>query len=683
MEIKKMNRQVITEMKHHWIRKSIIVLFIFLSSLTFVESAQLKNAPAAPTLIYSTYLGGGIAEQIWAMTVDAQGNVYVTGYTASSNLPVINALQPNYAGEGDGFIAKFKPDGTPVYITYLGGTYLDSAQDIAVDSNGNAYITGWTGSTDFPTVNAFQPNYAGTWDAFVCKISSDGSTLIYSSYLGGSNQEDRINAGTPGSITVDSTGAAYVTGDTQSNDFPTLNAYQPSLIGTSDIFITKISPSGSSIFYSTYLGGERTEATFGIAVGSIGVAYVVGDTQSFAYPTANPAQPACTPSPDGSCWDAIVSALSADGSALVYSTYLGGNSVEYVDRAFNIAVDSTSTAFVTGMTGSSNFPIMNAYQSLYGGQIDAFVTKYNSNGQMLYSTYLGGTNSEVGTSIALNTQGEFYLTGITLSNDFPTVDPIQSTLGGFEDPFITKFLAGGQSLGYSTYFGGSNGREEWGATGIGLDSAGNVYLAGHTEATDFPILNAYQSVNHGSYDGFISKLSESSGACLFCDDFADGVLNPNWTYIKNTSNWTESNDALTGSNTRKTEAHAIPAFAGCTVCYGETIIRSAGGAFNRVWLLFHVQDKNNLVELMMHEQRDRWVLKHRINKTVVAKQKFVSPIDPNSDYLVRIRYEGTNYIVTINGVDQITMNPGGTVNGGSVGFKVKATTGTFQSITVN
>ncbi|MCI0444724.1 SBBP repeat-containing protein, partial [bacterium] len=609
--------------------------------------------------------------------------VYVTGYTASSNLPVINALQPNYAGQGDGFVAKFKPDGTPVYITYLGGTYLDSAQDIAVDSAGNAYITGWTGSTDFPTVNAFQPNYAGVWDAFVCKISSDGSTLIYSSYLGGSNQEDRINAGTPGSIAVDSTGAAYVTGDTQSDDFPTLNAYQPSLIGTSDIFITKISPSGSSLVYSTYLGGERTEATFGIAVDSTGVAYVVGDTQSFAYPTANPAQPDCVAGPDGSCWDAIVSVLSSDGSALVYSTYLGGNSVEYVDRAFNIAVDATSTAFVTGMTGSSNFPVMNAYQSFYGGQIDAFVTKYNSTGQMLYSTYLGGTNSEVGTSIALNTQGDFYLTGITLSNDFPTVDPIQSTLGGFEDPFITKFLAGGQSLGYSTYFGGSNGREEWGATGIGLDSAGNVYLAGHTEATDFPILNAYQSVNHGSYVGFISKLSESSGACLFCDDFADGVLDPNWNYIKNISNWSESNDALSGSSVRKTEAHAIPAFGGCTVCYGETVMRSAGGPFNRVWFLFHVQDKNNLVELMMDEGRDRWVLKHRINKTVVAKQKSISSINPNTDYIVRIRYDGTNFIATINGVDLITLAPGGAVSGGSVGFKVKATTGTFQSITVN
>jgi hypothetical protein len=657
------------------LRFCIIVLLLFLASLTFVESA--------PTLKYSTFLGGVIADQIWAMTVDGAGNTYITGYTASSNFPVFNALQPNYGGEGDGFVAKFKPDGTPVYITYLGGTYLDSAQDIAVDSAGNAYITGWTGSDDFPTVNAFQPNYAGVWDAFVCKISSDGSTLIYSSYLGGTNQEDRINAGTPGAIAVDSTGAAYVTGDTQSSDFPVVNAYQPNLVGTSDLFITKISPSGSSLVYSTYLGGERTEAGFGIAVDSTGVAYVVGDTQSFEYPTANPAQPACVPGPDGSCWDAIVSVLSSDGSALVYSTYLGGNSVEWVDRAFNIAVDSTSTAFVTGMTGSTNFPIMNAYQSSYGGQIDAFVTKYSSTGQMLYSTYLGGTNSEVGSSIALNTQGDFYLTGITISNDFPTVDPIQASLGGFEDPFITKFLADGQSLVYSTYFGGSNGREEWGATGIGLDLAGNVYVTGMTEATDFPILNAWQSTNHGSYDGFISKFSESSGGCLFCDDFADGVLNPNWTYIKNTSDWTESNDALTGSNTRKSEAHAIPAFAGCTVCYGETIMRSAGGAFNRVWLLFHVQDKNNLVELMMDEQRDRWVLKHRINKTVVAKQKFVSPIDPNNDYLVRIRYDGTNYIVTINGVDQITMNPGGTVNGGSVGFKVKATTGTFQSITVN
>jgi hypothetical protein len=175
----------------------------------------------------------------------------------------------------------------------------------------------------------------------------------------------------------------------------------------------------------------------------------------------------------------------------------------------------------------------------------------------------------------------------------------------------------------------------------------------------------------------------SEFTCIFCDDFADGVLNPNWTYIKNISDWSESNDALSGSSTRKTEAHAIPAFSGCTACYGETIMRSAGGPFNRVWFLFHVQDKNNLVELMMDEGRDRWVLKHRINKRVVAKQKFASTIDANTDYTVRVRYDGTNFIATINGVDQITMAPGGSVTGGSVGFKVKATTGTFQRIEVN
>jgi Putative binding domain, N-terminal len=178
-------------------------------------------------------------------------------------------------------------------------------------------------------------------------------------------------------------------------------------------------------------------------------------------------------------------------------------------------------------------------------------------------------------------------------------------------------------------------------------------------------------------------MQSGAGVCVFCDEFADSVVDPNWTYIKTIADWSESNDALVGSSARKTEALAIPAFGGCTVCYGETIMRSAGGSFNRVWFLFHVQDKNNLVELMMDEQRDRWVLKHRINKAVVAKQKFIALIDPNIDYTVRIRYDGTNYIASINGVDQITLAPGGSVSGGSVGFKVAATTGSFQRIEVN
>jgi hypothetical protein len=657
-------------MNNHWIINGISLFTAIFLTINFVE--------AAPTLTYSTYLGGTIADEIWDLAVDAQGNTYIVGYTASSDLPVLNAFQPNAGGQGDAFVAKFNSSGQPVYITYLGGSYLDFGSKIVADNSGNAYVTGWTGSADFPTVNAFQPDYAGGWDDFVAKISADGSTLVYSSYLGGTEVED------VGGIAVDSTGSAYVTGVTQSANFPVKNAYQQNLWGPNDIFVTKIDPSGSSLFYSTYLGGDITELALGIAVDSAGKAYITGDTQSDeTYPTVNAAQPECAETIGFGCWDVVVTVFDASGASLVYSTYLGGNDIEYVDRAFQITVDSAGNAYVTGFTGSDNFPLLNPYQGFYGGQVDAFITEYSSSGQMLYSSYLGGTNSEVGYGIAVNNHGEFYVAGLTLSEDFPLVDPLQSTFGGFEDPFITKFNSGGQSLSYSTYFGGSDGREEYGAQGIGLDAAGNVYVAGNTEATNFPIVNAYQPDNHGSYDAFISKLSESSGGCLFCDDFSDGVLDPNWNYIKNISDWSESNDALSATSVRKTEADAIPAFGGCTQCYGETVMRSAGGPFSRVWFLFHVQDKNNLVELMMDEGKDRWVLKHRINKNVVAKQKFVSTVDANTDYLVRIRYDGTNYIVTINGVDQISMNPGGSVNGGSVGFKVKATTGTFQSIVVN
>jgi hypothetical protein len=170
-------------------------------------------------------------------------------------------------------------------------------------------------------------------------------------------------------------------------------------------------------------------------------------------------------------------------------------------------------------------------------------------------------------------------------------------------------------------------------------------------------------------------------SCLFCDEFDDSSVDPNWTYIKNISDWTENGTALVGNALKKTQAFALPVFsAGCTMCTAEAIISTASGD---VWFLFHVQDKDNLVELLMKEKSDRWILKHRINKKVVAKKKFVSVIDPNTDYTVSIRYDGANFIATINGTDAITLAPGGVVTGGSIGFKVKGTTGTFQRIEVN
>jgi hypothetical protein len=185
-------------------------------------------------------------------------------------------------------------------------------------------------------------------------------------------------------------------------------------------------------------------------------------------------------------------------------------------------------------------------------------------------------------------------------------------------------------------------------------------------------------------DVLVTSPAPCQTACLFCDEFSDGVVDPNWTYIKSITNWTEADDELTATSTRKTQAHAIPIFdQGCTTCYGETIMRTAGGLFSKVWFLFHVQDKDNLVELLMDETKDKWVLKHRIGKTVVSKQKFLSVIDSNVDYTVRVRYDGVNFITSINGVDQIILAPGGAVTGGSVGFKVKATTATFQRIEIN
>jgi hypothetical protein len=460
-----------------------------------------------PTLTYSTYFGGIIADQPWGMALDSSGNSYIAGYTASDNFPTINALQPAYGGQGDAFVVKFNSAGVPVYSTYLGGDYLDYGNDVAVDAAGNAYVTGWTGSTDFPLHNAFQPTYRGNWDGFVSKLSPDGSSLVYSTYLGGTSIENADG------IAVDAAGNAYITGDTQSGDFPTHNAYQPQHAGTgsTDVFVTKLNASGQALIYSTFLGGSSGgETGLAITADAGGYGYITGFTTSSNFPVANAYQPNCYPGAAG-CWDAFVTRFSPDGQSLVYSTYLGGNDIEYVDKGAAITTDGTGIAYVTGFSGSTNFPLINALQP-YGGQIDVFLSKFSGAGALTYSTYLGGTNSDVGGAIALDFLGNIYVGGETISEDFPVVNAIQPTMGGFEDAFVTKFNANGQSLSYSTFLGGTNNREEYGIIGIGVDGSGTAYMAGSTSATDFPTTaNAYQPFNNGSYDIFFAKISDPIG----------------------------------------------------------------------------------------------------------------------------------------------------------------------------
>ncbi len=321
-------------------------------------------------LLYSTYLGGSGDDLAFAIALDGAGAAYVTGRT-SGNWPTVQPLQAVYGGgSSDAFLAKIGPLGRPlVYSTYLGGSNEDSAYGIAVDLLGNAYITGETASFNFPTANPFQGGFAGgALDAFITKVNSAGSALVYSTYLGGNDIDQGFG------IAVDATGDAYVTGRTSSASFPTHNAFQASYGGGfSDAFLTELDASGIRLAFSTFLGGSAMDEGLGITVNESGSVYVVGETGSPNFPTANAIQSSYA----GGGSDAFVAQFSADpeGFRLVYSTYLGGSGY---DRAYSIAVDATGNAYLTGYAESPDFPTVNPFQGNFGGLQDGFVAKIGS-----------------------------------------------------------------------------------------------------------------------------------------------------------------------------------------------------------------------------------------------------------------------------------------------------------------
>src|SRR6266513_1028843 len=415
---------------------------------TTVGPIRQRELVIDPVLSYSTYLGSSAEEGETRIAVDAAGNAYVAGETVSSNFPTTaGAFQTTFGGgvfgAGDAFVTKLNPTGSAlVYSTYLGGSSSDAGYGIAVDAAGNAYVTGGTGSTDFPTtIGAFQTTKGGGFrDAFVTKLNPTGSALVYSTYLGGSG--DDYGEG----IKLDAAGDAYLTGGTGLTGFPTTaGAFQrtfgaPVCDGcTSNAFVTKLDPTGSALVYSTYLGGSGRDGGWGIAVDTLGNAYVTGGTSSTDFPTTAGALK--TTSPGGG---AFVTKLNPTGSGLVYSTYLGGSGNDY---GYGIAVDTLGNAYMTGVTFSTDFPTTpGAIQTTFGGGGgffrggDAFVTKLNPTGSALvYSTYLGVLGSDTGFAIALEYPNA-YVTGHTLSRNFPTTTGAFQTMhgGGFQDAFVTK-----------------------------------------------------------------------------------------------------------------------------------------------------------------------------------------------------------------------------------------------------
>ena len=391
-----------------------------------------------------------------------------------------------------------------VYSTYVGGNSTDQALGITIDKGGDAYITGNTVSTDFPgAASGFQPNLRGVQNVFVAKLNSSGKSLVYGAYVGGTGTD----GGT--SIAVDASGNAYVTGFTTSQNLPILpnptKVAQGTHNGSNQVaFVFKLKADGTALIYSTYLGGSGTDIANGIDLDSNGQAYVTGKTSSFDFPTQNALQPL------RGAANAFVAQLKTDGSALLFSTFLGGSGT---DSANAIKLDTSANAFITGSTSSIDFPTMTPFQGSRNGPSNAFLTKLKSDGlAILYSTYLGGSGSDEGDSIAVDSSGEAFVTGTTTSPDFPTLNPIQAALGGDQDAFVTKLNSAGTGLEYSTYLGGSSGDRGF---GIAVDSSGNSYVTGQTRSSNFPTLKPFQPALRSGANAFVAQLQPDGTALLY------------------------------------------------------------------------------------------------------------------------------------------------------------------------
>jgi predicted extracellular nuclease len=495
------------------------------------------------------------------MRLDGQGNLVLA--TAAGNLvqhrPIAyqqvggqrHPVAASYQMLGNGRIGfrlgdydasrELVIDPVLMYSTYLGGTLGDRALDVVVDGSKNAYVVGFSNSAAFPTKGAYQAKNNGAGDVFVTKLSPSGA-LLFSTYIGGAGA-DEANG-----VDIDANGNVYVTGRTTSLNYPTVSAYQSTLGGVQDAFLTKLSPAGNSLVFSTYLGGNANttysgatgDFGYGVQVDANGSAVVAGWTAATNFPTVNPIQANRSPAPAGcdpgvdvnKCArsEAFVAKFSANGTSLIYSTYLGGT--EY-DEAYSLAVDASGNAYITGTTSSSNFPLASPKQAAGGANGDAFVTKVNPSGSALvYSTYLGGVGQDLGYGITVDGSGAAYVVGVTASANFPLVNPAQSFNGSgggsATDGFVTKVAAAGNAWAFSTYIGGSGADS---ANGVAVDDSGSAYVAGQTaSATLFPLSNAIQSTLGGGTDAFLAKLSASGNAYAYStylggsvDDFGNDV----------------------------------------------------------------------------------------------------------------------------------------------------------------
>ncbi len=440
-----------------------------------------------PTIVYASYVGGSSDDQNYSITTDNAGNIYAVGYTDGGGFPTASAYQGSYGGGvHDIGITKLSPGGASyVYSTYLGGSGSDVGYAIAVDAGGDAYIAGMSTSTDYPVVNAYQSSYSGSYyNGVVSKLSADGSTLDFSTYVHGGNGYTELDG-----IAVNGSGNAYVAGYTSATNFPTVNPIQSSNPGGDDAVLFELSTSGSSLAYSTYLGGVNTDVT-GInclAIDAQGDAYLAVTTDSSGLATAGAAQT----SYGAGANDDLVYKVNSAGSAIDWATYIGGNGD---DESEGIALDGHDNVFLAGFSSSTNFPTVNAIYGSKSGGYDGTLTEIAADGaSFVYSTYIGGSSDDLLVGVAVDAEGDAYFGGYSESSNFPMVDATQGSYpgGSYDGVYGEVGPADGSSapqllvssyLGGTSYSGGSNGTVVY---GIALDRSFDLYLTGLTSASNF------------------------------------------------------------------------------------------------------------------------------------------------------------------------------------------------------
>lgn len=462
-----------------------------------------QSPQGSTDLQFSTFLGGSLSDRVEGEALDAAGNIFVIGETWSIGFPTTaGVFDRSLNGNSDVFVAKLNGSGTGLlYATFIGGSGSDCTMycDLTVDANGLAYLTGTTWSSNFPTTtSAYDRYYSGSYDAFITKLNSTGTGLVYSTYLGGSYGDYAV------SVAVDNSGAAYIAGYTDSSNFPTTWwAYDGYYNGGTDAFVTKLNASGTALTYSTFLGGWGWDSAHNLVVRNDEV-YVVGAAANgfpVTYDAYDQSFAGCEA--DYPWCDAFVAHLNSGGSGLVYATYLGGTGADWAN---SIDVDENGAVAVSGLTTSTNFPhSSNGFDYTFNGATDSFIVQLNSTGSTLsYGSYFGGNGFDYANNVRLDRSGAIYIAGGTNSTDLPTTGNAFDRTANNADAMIAKFTPAGALL-YSTYLGGSS--YDWITFGFSLDASSNVYVAGGTYSPDFPTTpGAYDRYYNGEEDAFVAKL---------------------------------------------------------------------------------------------------------------------------------------------------------------------------------